>query len=675
MTSLASAGRGRTATAAVCAGVTLLAALLALWWSTSDRIGLTGDEPHYLILTASLLRDGDLDMVNNYAEDARTAEIYGPVSVRRTVGRDGREWPSVPPGLSALLVPAFALAGGLGARLMLCLLIIPILGWACWRWLDGRAPPRDAALAVAGVLLCPPALMGAGQVYADLLSGAVILALAVWLWSGVDPRGAPASAPPSAPVSRKAQSPVAWALFGLAAGLLPWLHIKNLATTALFGLFAAWQIWRDGSWRAPDARVRWGYAAAAALLLLGPATFLVYESVTHGMLLAGQGHVVSGTPYLRSVEMLIGRHLDQSHGLFWQQPLFFPGLIALGWMIRRRHPLTIPWLLLYASLIVPPAVTGRWGGIPSGRFNWGGMWLWLVPIGVWLHAERASLGRYVRPAVLAAFVYQAILALRWAPDPTRLFFYEDSLVWARDSLFPLAARYILPHFYLDAGDGWRVLRYLEYLPNLIWVVAGALLLVTGWMWSAEGRRRLRPVWIGGVAVAALLLPVEPTADHESPYDDGLHDPMIRSIRSTFPRRFEAERMTPMQTAERTTRLDGQASGGRARAADGERSDGLITFGPYLSLDAGRYRIEAAMRLRTPSEAAPAAWLDVRSERGRVAHGRVDIPASRLPAGGSYTVLGVSVDAVEPLRDLEFRIGASPGVDLLVDYIDLIPVLP
>ena len=671
--------RERRKTIAVCAGVTLLATALAFWWSTTDRIDLIGDEPHYLILTASLLRDGDLDMRNNYAEDARTAEIYGPVSVRRTVGRGGREWPSTPPGLSALLVPAFALGGGLGARLMLCLLIIPILGWACWRWLDGRAPPRDAALAVAGVLLCPTVVMGAGQVYADLLSGAIILALAVWLWSAVDPDEAPASASPlaspSVPVSQKVQSPLGWALFGLAAGLLPWLHIKNLATTALFGLFAAWQIRRDGSWREADARVRWGYATGAALLLLGPAAFLGYELATHGLLLSGQGRVVSGTSYLRVVEMLLGRHLDQSHGLFWHQPLFFPGLIALGWMIRRRHPLTIPWLLLYASLLVPPAMTNRWGGIPAGRFNWGGMWLWLVPIGIWLQAERDNLGRYVRPAVLAALAYQAVLALRWAPDPTRLFIYQDSLVWARDSLFPLPVRYILPHFYLDTGSGWWVLRYLEYLPNLIWVMAAALLLVTGWMWSAEGRRRLWPVWIGGIAVAALLLPVEPTADHESPHDDGLHDPMIRSIQSTFPRRFEAEWMTPMQTADRTTRLDGQASGGRVRAAVGERADGLITFGPYLNLDPGRYRIEAAMRLRTPSEAAMAAWLDVRSERGQISHGRVDIPASRLPTDGSYAVVSVSVDAVEPLRDLEFIVGAPPGIDLLVDYIDLIPVLP
>lgn len=52
-------------------------AALAVWWTAADRLRTTGDEPHYLIIAASVLRDGDLDVTNNYEEDARTAEIYG----------------------------------------------------------------------------------------------------------------------------------------------------------------------------------------------------------------------------------------------------------------------------------------------------------------------------------------------------------------------------------------------------------------------------------------------------------------------------------------------------------------------------------------------------------------------------------------------------------------------
>ncbi|MXZ71365.1 MAG: hypothetical protein F4Z04_07660 [Acidobacteria bacterium] len=667
--------RERRKTIAVCAGVTLLAATLAFWWSTTNRYRLTGDEPHYFILAASLLRDSDVDVRNNFDEDIATGEIYGSfpdLPSRHVSARDGREYSLHAPGLGALLVLPFAIGGPLAGRLLLCLLITPILGWACWRWFNGRAPPGDVALATAGVLLCPVILLGSGQVYSDLLAGVLIVALAVWLWDGEGQRQVSGSAHASG-----ARSPAAWTLFGLVAGALPWLHMKYLATTALFGLFAAWQARRESARRTEDGAGRsWGHLAGGALLLIGPATFFAYQMATHGQPLAGLGNQMTDTPYLRVVEMFIGRHIDQSHGLLWHQPLFLPGLVALGWLIRKRHPLTIPWLLLYASLLVPAAVTNRWGGAPLGRLNWAGMWLWLVPIGVWLHAERDNLDRYVRPAVLAALAYQVVLAFRWVPEPTLLFNYASSgLVWARDSLFPLPVRYVLPHFYGDAGDGWWVVRYVEYLPNLVWVLATALLIVTGLLWSAEGRRRLRPVWIGGFIVAAFLLPVEPTADREGPHDDGLHDPMMRSLRSTFARRFEAERMFPTETAARTTRFDDEASDGRARAADPDRPDGVITFGPYLGVDAGRYRIEAAMRLETPSDAAPAAWLNATTDRGRVSHGRIDIAASRLPADGSYTTFSLSIDAVEPLGDLEFVVGAHPGVDLVVDYIDLIPVLP
>ena len=674
--------RERRKTIAVCAGVTLLATALAFWWSTTNRYRLTGDEPHYFILAASLWRDGDVDVRNNYDEDAATGEIYGSfpdLRSRHARARDGREYSLHQPGLGALLVLPFALGGPLAGRLLLCLLITPILGWACWRWLGPRAPPGDVALAIAGVLLCPVILLGSGQVYGDLLAGVLIVALAVWLWDGDGRREAAESASASgagAPL-RAPGSPAAWALFGLVAGVLPWLHMRYLATTALFGLFAAWQIRRERARRADGgAGGSWGQLAGGALLLIGPAAFLAHQMATHGQPLAGLGHRMTETPLLRAAEFLIGEHLDQSHGLFWHQPLFFAGLIALGWMIRTRHPLTIPWLLLYGSLMLPPALRGVWGGVPLGRFNWGGFWLWLIPIGCWLQAERNAIGRYVRPAVLTVFAYQALLALRWIPDPTRLFDYASSgLVWARDSLFPLPVRYVLPHFYGGAGDGWWVVRYLEYLPNLVWVLAATLLIVTGLRWSAEGRRRLRPVWIGGFLVAAFLLPVEPTADREAPHDDGLHDPMVQSLRSTFARRFEAERMFPTATADRTTRIEGGASNGRARAADPDRPDGVITFGPYLDVDAGRYRIEAAMRLAAPSDAEPAAWLNATTDRGRVSRGRIDIAAPRLPADGSWTTVSLSIEAAEPLDDLEFVVGAYPGVDLVVDYIDLIPVLP
>ena len=126
------------------------------------------------------------------------------------------------------------------------------------------------------------------------------------------------------------------------------------------------------------------------------------------------------TPYLRAWSILSETTSIKHRASSGTSRLFLFGLIALGWMIRVRHRLTIPWLLLYGSLMAPPALLAEWGGIPLGRLNWGGMWLWLLPIGWWMGAERTSLSRYIRPVLLAALAYQAILAFRWIPSPTDL---------------------------------------------------------------------------------------------------------------------------------------------------------------------------------------------------------------------------------------------------------------
>ena len=44
----------------------VLGAVLAAWWGASGRLRITGDEPHYLIIAASAVRDRDFDVRNNY---------------------------------------------------------------------------------------------------------------------------------------------------------------------------------------------------------------------------------------------------------------------------------------------------------------------------------------------------------------------------------------------------------------------------------------------------------------------------------------------------------------------------------------------------------------------------------------------------------------------------------
>ena len=233
-------------------------------------------------------------------------------------------------------------------------------------------------------------------------------------------------------------------------------------------------------------------------------------------------------------------------------------------------------------------------------------------------------------------------------------------------LLPVDLRYSVPSFYF-----WDFERYLSYLPNVVWVLAAVLLLITGFMWSTPRRNRLRIVWSVAVALAAFVLPVQPTADSASRTDRTRAEEIVRSVRSDTRNRFEAERMSPR--SDSTTIADVQASGGAARASRPAHESGYAVFGPWIDLDPGAYRAQVALRLRSPTEVATAARFDVRAA-GNDDIAFIEVPATRL-TGNRYATFSLSFETDEVLRRVELRVRAHPNADVLVDYVDLVPLLP
>lgn len=639
-----------TVAATICAMV--LGAGLTAWWTATDRARITGDEPHYLIIAASLLRDRDLDVRNNYEQNARTREVSGPI--RPHAWRVGDELRSFhAPGLGLVLAIPFGIGGVIGARVALALLVVAVLAWTGRVWARDRLSGSDAALATAGIVLSAPAAAGGGYLYPDLLGGALLAAVAVRLLS--------------APL----RSPLEWACLLAVVGLLCALHPKNVAAAGLLTALALWRVWREGGAGGVGTtgrRLPRSGAIAMAVAAAGAALVAVWLLADFADIFVRRLRTELGAPPDKALRVFLGLHLDQAQGMFFQQPLLLPGLVGLGWMIRRRHPFTLPWLALYLSLLVPTALHtySEYGGAgPSGRFGWAAMWLWLVPLGIWIDAERKAVVPCLRATVWCALAYQAALAVRWLPDPSVFHPRIHELVWNRNSLFPVPIRYSLPHFYATS---------LDYLPNVVWTLAALLLVATGILWTSPAARgRLRGVWAAGVAVAALLLPVEPAADRMSAADERREDALALSLYSSIARRFEAERLWPMSTAADTTLADPAASAGAVRAAArSTRADGVVVFGPYVELGPGRYRATAALRLDSPADGRAAIFEIVRN-RSRIA--AVNVPASHLRDDGRWSLAAITFESAEALENVEFRILATPGVDLLIDYIDLTPILP
>lgn len=99
-----------------------------LSWEKKKRIRPTGDEPHYLMISESIRKDGDFDLKNNYEEDRNTKKIIGPVDVENhTTPKDGKLYSIHSIGTSCLTLIGYSIFGITGARISLALLagIIP----------------------------------------------------------------------------------------------------------------------------------------------------------------------------------------------------------------------------------------------------------------------------------------------------------------------------------------------------------------------------------------------------------------------------------------------------------------------------------------------------------------------------------------------------------------------
>ena len=329
-------------------GLMALTVLALFLTRVSRRAVPTGDEPHYLIVTQSLLQDGDFDVRNNY-EHRDYRAYYPDVIPDPHVIVSGERWyPVHAIGLPLLATPVYAAAGRLGVVILLTLCTVAGLRilWSVLRLagFGGRA----TALATAGAGFTLPVLAMTGQVFPEVPA---FLLVAVALHAML------------APV------PSRWDRLGflLSVGLLPWLHPKYvlLSGTLLLCLVVL------RPWRATRATFL-GAATVVAISVLGHAllSYRWYGAPLPGApILVTQG--LSPVDWVPSIIHhffvapwvgLFGVLLDQQHGLFLASPVYLLAIPGLVMLWRRSRTLAIACGLVFASIYLPAGSFGIWYG-------------------------------------------------------------------------------------------------------------------------------------------------------------------------------------------------------------------------------------------------------------------------------------------------------------------------
>ncbi|HJR58806.1 MAG TPA: hypothetical protein VJ813_05405 [Vicinamibacterales bacterium] len=469
---------------------------LVAWWQVSPQVP-GGDEPHYLVIAQSLLKDGDVRIENNHRQRDYRSYFAGELPPDfRVRGRDRQIYSIHAPGVSAIVAPVFAVAGYHGAVVLL--LVITALGSAlAWHLAWTVTRREDAAwFGWAAVTFSASWIFHSFTIYPDG-PGAVLLLTGAWALRRSDRETAE-------PDDRVAP----WFWHGAALALLPWMHTRFAVLAAGVGALVLLRM----------ARLPNAAAKAFAFLAIPAMSFIAWLAY----FIAIYGTPDPSAPYggeegsLRFVpDGLAGLLFDQGFGLMAYAPVLIFAFIGIGVMAARRpwrrHALELLFVLI-PYLIVVTYVAMWWGGrsAPARFFVPVLPWMAIPAAAAWTAMTRRTTRVTAAGALVCTAFASAVLvcaadgALAFNLRETRALWLEwlNGTVdlgrvlplWRRESEVALFRGIAICGSAVVAG--WLVLRAFEGRPLLrrrshFVIAAGFTYAVAGSaaaaiLWAAEG---------------------------------------------------------------------------------------------------------------------------------------------------------------------------------------------
>ncbi len=472
---------------AVFAGVVACAIFAVAAWQTRPSMP-GGDEPHYLIITQSLLKDHDLRIENNHRDGDYRAYFAGelPKPDYRRRGRNGEIYSIHAPGLPALVAPAFAIAGYPGVVVFLILIASAgsALAWRSTYAVTGRS---DAAwFGWAAVTLPVSTIFHSFTVYPDG-PGGVIALTGVWALLRTEQE-------------RKTRDERIgpWWLHGAALALLPWIHTRF---ALIAGSLGALIILRLSTTKNPAGK-------AVAFLSIPALSAICWI----GFFVGVYGSPDPSAPYANEEGSasfipggMVGLFFDQRFGLLAYAPVLVVAFGGLAAMLMERRWRRLGLELLFVLVPYLLAVTHFamwWGGHSApARFFVPMLPLLAIPAGIgWLRIRhRATRATALAALAVTAFVSSALVFV----DGGRLAFNvrEAYAVWFEwlNSATDLA---------LGIPAWWRGNETLLYRDVAIWLavfaLAWAALRATDASTWLRGRGALAAATGAVYAVAAMM---------------------------------------------------------------------------------------------------------------------------------------------------------------------------
>lgn len=464
-----------------------------------------GDEPHYLVITQSLLGDGDLQIENNHRRGDYQAYYPGQLSphyIQR--GRNGQIYSIHAPGLAALVAPAFALGGYHGV--VLFLILLAACGSAlAWHVASLATASAGAAwFGWAAVTLAATTIFHSFTVYPDGVGGVIALT-GVWaILRARDERGTGAT------------SLVPWLLHGAALAVLPWLHSRF---ALLAGSLGALVLLRLPYTKHPAGK-------AIAFLIVPTLSALAWV----GFFIAIYGRADPSAPYGLSAARefspafipggITGLLFDQRFGLIANAPVLLFGAAGLAIMLRRDpgpsgggRRLALELLFVIVPYLLTATSYAMWwaGWSAPARFANPAVFALAIPCAAAWHRFALTANRAAQVTAAGALALTAFLSgvlvttdggrlayntreatalwLDWASRLTSLGEAVPAWFRGREGLF---ARDVVIWLAVFAG-AYAAARLLAPLPSL--GPRARYATAVAWLYAAAAMAAMTAVWV------------------------------------------------------------------------------------------------------------------------------------------------------------------------------------
>lgn len=345
-----------------------------------------GDETHFLMITSSIVKDGDINLRNNH-DNGDFYEFYpGPLAPHARILDDNRIYSAHGVGLPLLIAPGYLLGNRYGATLIinvLSALLAVVIFSLSLIVTNNRVLSTGLGFLISFTV---PLVFYSFQIYAEL-PGALIVS---YLFLEV-----------SLLNEKQHVSLFKKILIGLLLAYLPWLHVRFIIFVILVSLY----LWQKIGFRK--------ILPVLGIVLLSICLILVYMRILYGgfSIFAQYSNIDSGIKY--TFRGLLGNMIDARFGLFLYSPYYIFLGAGLYFLYLKDKRLFFWWSLFTVPFVILVSSFYHWHGgcCPPLRYIVPIIPLFVVPIGCLLSIYRSYLF-YILFAILAyiSFMIKKILS-------------------------------------------------------------------------------------------------------------------------------------------------------------------------------------------------------------------------------------------------------------------------